>query len=845
MKKKFFSNEAGSILVLIGVSLIAILGILTLAIDLGRQEVSSRDLQNAADAAALAAVAKLDGEDTGWRASKRAAVAVLRTFDVLGSEGSLGSGFKLDSGIDDPYEPGGLGETVYGGSQGSSDGLDITIERGVWKRVPGDGLTEEFEFLSLEGDAAAPFVFSNAVRVRVGVIDVEASFGKAIGQDRIPDTYREATAVGDGTAKAIIFPAALPACEALLNTDPNQGDINDPESFYDSVYEPEHLCSRQGIVAESWMLNDNESPRIDGLTHFLTNLPRPKTPFNRPFTSNRQQLCFSSEPTPLPGQEANPVALPNCLSLPAKVIWGLPSSLASSTDWATPVEVVDNLFDPETGEIGIEAAIGDAWRPVANLEINGMPLEGSMLGNETLETLLVQKINISTHTFSSFFHIDDDSQQENINRPRQRERNDCSWCRTCTACDNVPCGGPGLPECMGAEGCNPSGCGTECVACENAPCGGDGPECIGAEGCDPWGCGDPSICVMCDSYPCVGAECDTCSPWGCEGQCECDSGEGVRLTWPVENSAWFPDDVASILLRDKSWRNEYDERPAGWVNPWKDPACSHPDIPGDDPEADFSQARVVKVLIPIIKSATGANYCDWQAHFTGVPGSAETVDPSTEPYVAGFVTAAIYDLRFSDTRPIADKNPLFIEEPRAGLWQEIEDQITGYVGEYYEWRDCERQAALCVECSPNECWLEDPPADACDEWPCQEACDFDCVRPDDPPISPDEWFEDCFDAFQDIPSILDDMEFGALESYVADIEANGITERLGVPFFGKACLPFYNHHTCDDPTDPDCWKVKDREDSWGCGAVRLGFDCKQVPIPYSEKNGEIIPRLVK
>src|SRR5437660_10723767 len=64
-------RESGQVLVLLTVALVAMLGMAGLAIDYGNMVVNRRQLQNAADAAALAAAAKIPA---GYSAEQSAAL---------------------------------------------------------------------------------------------------------------------------------------------------------------------------------------------------------------------------------------------------------------------------------------------------------------------------------------------------------------------------------------------------------------------------------------------------------------------------------------------------------------------------------------------------------------------------------------------------------------------------------------------------------------------------------------------------------------------------------------------------------------------------------------------------
>lgn len=69
-------REAGFTLVAAGVCLFALIGMLGLAVDLGRLYIAKSEAQAFADAAALAAVKQLNGKTTGLRAAENAVIAM-------------------------------------------------------------------------------------------------------------------------------------------------------------------------------------------------------------------------------------------------------------------------------------------------------------------------------------------------------------------------------------------------------------------------------------------------------------------------------------------------------------------------------------------------------------------------------------------------------------------------------------------------------------------------------------------------------------------------------------------------------------------------------------------------
>ncbi|MFT4706188.1 MAG: hypothetical protein ACJAY6_001625 [Yoonia sp.] len=85
----FIRDEAGSILVLWVMSLVAILGITALVFDMGRIQIAQGDLQRFADSVALAAAAELDGKTDSIIRATNAASSLVSTPQSYGGDGTL------------------------------------------------------------------------------------------------------------------------------------------------------------------------------------------------------------------------------------------------------------------------------------------------------------------------------------------------------------------------------------------------------------------------------------------------------------------------------------------------------------------------------------------------------------------------------------------------------------------------------------------------------------------------------------------------------------------------------------------------------------------------------------
>jgi Flp pilus assembly protein TadG len=86
---RFLREEAGSILVLWMISLVAIFGITALVFDIGRIQIAHGDLQRFADDVALAAAAELDGQSDSITRATNAAADLISNPQAYGGDGTL------------------------------------------------------------------------------------------------------------------------------------------------------------------------------------------------------------------------------------------------------------------------------------------------------------------------------------------------------------------------------------------------------------------------------------------------------------------------------------------------------------------------------------------------------------------------------------------------------------------------------------------------------------------------------------------------------------------------------------------------------------------------------------
>lgn len=201
-------NNLGGIVVLTALMAFALVAIIALVIDLGRLQFLKRQLQNAADAAALAGVNQLrshsppDVEIDEWQLVKKGVLLAL-------SRSSIGQLSELgrDELKNNPSAGGfvfgthGQGEETchdleyYHGDSGRADNLSVVVRRGVFCYFDDSG-TPKRRWCPLEG-SLHNYCMANAVEVQLSITDVRASFARIFGLLDLIDMSASAIALMD------------------------------------------------------------------------------------------------------------------------------------------------------------------------------------------------------------------------------------------------------------------------------------------------------------------------------------------------------------------------------------------------------------------------------------------------------------------------------------------------------------------------------------------------------------------------------------------------------------------------------------------------------------------------
>jgi Flp pilus assembly protein TadG len=246
--RKFVQGSEGSVMVLTALGLVAFLGFASLAIDLGHLYVVRNELQNVADAAALAGVNKLVKNQDGVAVrDKDAAYAAI--LDVAQRQAALSGLPAVDPGDRD----------------------DITVSYGIWNIYTGDPNTA---WTDSDGN---PYSNANAVRVAIKRASGSAygpvtHFLAGILGQQTSEVAATATAylgfVSSGGYGSVTLPLALPT--TALSAAANQ---------VRKFWLAEWLGPREAIAATSKQVtfrdlgtdvwNDRYAPKVDRVKAYL------------------------------------------------------------------------------------------------------------------------------------------------------------------------------------------------------------------------------------------------------------------------------------------------------------------------------------------------------------------------------------------------------------------------------------------------------------------------------------------------------------------------------------------------------------------------------------------------
>lgn len=399
--KNIKKAENGLALLLIVFIILGIVGVLSLVVDLSREEISIDDLQIAAEAASLAGAKSLDGTELGWRNAKRAVIAALKQNTIYGSLTRLNPDnnpqIRFDIGeVIDEYERINNSSPRYHYHQGRIGNLLVKMERGVYwhSSEPNNDNPAGYLFTGLEEQPlqtsgvseSRPMILNvpvhllaNAVKVTITLDSLATTFGRVLKQNSFDDLSRSAIAVFDTRTSECVVPIAIPACALLLDTDPNNSENYNVQKFDASAQ-----CERETVATESNPYSggsrsffENVEAKIEGRLRSASYPLLPDAKYR-----GGENTCFDSG---LKGRR------PNCKAIPLNAMLGTVSE-TPSTDPAQANDVISQ-FQANGG--CVNARLGDYFRP---LEGDGWLRDGTATSqmSATLKNFLENGPNLTT-----------------------------------------------------------------------------------------------------------------------------------------------------------------------------------------------------------------------------------------------------------------------------------------------------------------------------------------------------------------------------------------------------------------------------------------------------------------
>lgn len=210
-------GERGIVLVLLLVLLVAIIGLAALVIDIGRLLGITRQAQNAADTAVLAAVNQFRGYPTPitWRRAKKAVLASLKASQLWGCDATC----KATLSSEQFFFNNAAGSTTtcddtnYTRDLAEFGNLRVKLERGV---ICYEGGVRYF--VSLE--PTQKYCHANAARVEMRISNIPVTFGKILGASTLNSNVTASSYLNSVTPTC-----DLPTC-ASYSIDIAGGDLD-------------------------------------------------------------------------------------------------------------------------------------------------------------------------------------------------------------------------------------------------------------------------------------------------------------------------------------------------------------------------------------------------------------------------------------------------------------------------------------------------------------------------------------------------------------------------------------------------------------------------------------------
>ena len=395
-RKTFSQDESGVTLIIFAMTVALIIGMVSLVVDLGKQELALTQLRQSADASALSGARQLNGRPDGWRAAKASSVLVVKSYPIHGVNPAWRANLRLSAGDTSYWDSTpATGYSVnppltHTGVRGDSGAYHVTVERGLFRSRLDD--PSKTEFISLEatgedqvmsGDA---YLFANAVRVKSKLDHLDGFFSRIFGSVGFDNLEVESIAVMDSEIEHVVAPIAIAYNDLMLDTRPQS-----PSATHQMPsFSPEFEYSRKVEISfmnkdgRQDMLNEPQSPDPGGPEFIDGGVERYRSFKRLPYAwfwsvADRPDLpidsCFNGQYT---GNNRN------CKAVPLRAWFAMPNS-----DSINPELVVAGLRD------GVRARVGDTVKGLSNLS--------TFAQDPALSRAVAGIINASDTTFDQFF----------------------------------------------------------------------------------------------------------------------------------------------------------------------------------------------------------------------------------------------------------------------------------------------------------------------------------------------------------------------------------------------------------------------------------------------------------
>ena len=389
------NKERGAILPLFAIIIVVIVGIVALLVDLSRGSYTVDTIQQAVDAASLSAVRQLNGKQNGWDNSVSAAMLTLQTNPISGVPAKALEGMVLTANSD-------LGKKTLG----IQNGLQVTIARGVyWHDETLNNGAGGRHFVSLEEGAKSgkgpwlhqdfsPQIFANAVKVDVTIEKLEtSSFSKISGTGSLNNLSKSSVAISDNQLDLPVYPAAIPYCQLMLNS--NENELN---NHLLNSYDPSKAITRElyfteleGFVTGS---NDKDIEKLptatqerrEGLRRYLSHIYLPT------YNITGKNLC----------SDARSGTAVSCKKVPIRGLLGVYGDAPGPSDSS---DLKEFLSQAQSGLSKVQ--LGQHFKPLKSWSADTIDVSKAMQdfldsGNETIGSLYVNTTSGLNHAKLNF-----------------------------------------------------------------------------------------------------------------------------------------------------------------------------------------------------------------------------------------------------------------------------------------------------------------------------------------------------------------------------------------------------------------------------------------------------------